>query len=264
MKILTRVDNLSCLCSGADDFTIMVWDLQLFRYICVLEGHSGPISDVIELRNGNLCSASTDHSLIVWATIPGIARAAGADKLHKSSSFAVSDGSSGSKRETSSVKLRMSAAQQLLQRASAVQGELYRLERTLVTRGHKGPVRCVVELADGRLCSCGDDKVLKFWDPVRLVCDLTMEGHWAAVNCVLQLRSGLLCSCSDDRTIKLWHLHRYTKKNISTPDDHCVRTLTGHSGVVRRVRELRDGSLCSCSGDNKIILWTPRQPSESP
>jgi WD40 repeat protein len=137
------------------------------------------------------------------------------------------------------------------------EAESYRVQNSLITRGHKAAVNCVIELLDGRLCSCGDDKMIKFWDPVRCVCDLTMEGHWAAVNCVVQLRSGLLCTCGNDRMIKLWHLTRFTKKSISTPDDHCVLTLTGHAGVVRKVAERRNGTLISCGDDNTVRIWAP-------
>lgn len=251
VNTLCQLTNPHQICSAGDDLTILVWDLQISRYICLLEGHNGPVLDMIELRNGNLCSASADHTLIVWRklSVGNVANVTPPSPTRPPSSTA---GASAS-----SIKMRMSAAQQLLERASAVQGDLYRLENTLITRGHAGAVHCVVELADGRLCSCGADKVLRFWDPVRYVCDMTMQGHWAAVNWVVQLRSGLLCSCSDDQQIKLWHLHQFAKKNISTPDDHCVRTLMGHTSAIRKVRELRDGSLVSCSDDNKVVLWSP-------
>jgi WD40 repeat protein len=253
INCLTRLSDPNQVCSAGDDLTIMVWDLQIYRYICVLQGHSEPILDVIELRSGNLCSASADHSLILWTKLqPNV------DAAHQTILPSV-----GSRRESNSVKMRMTAAQQLLERYSAVRGELYRLESSLITRGHKGAVNCVVELTEGHLCSCGEDKVMKLWDPVRYVCVLTMEGHWAAVNWVVQLRSGLLCSCSDDRQIKLWHVHHFVKKNISTPDDHCVRTISGHTGAVLKVKELADGSLCSCAVDNKVVLWA-RQPLIQP
>jgi len=57
-----------------------------------------------------------------------------------------------------------------------------------------------------------------------------------------------LASGSDDRTIRLWD----TKTGQST------KVLNGHTGSVRSLTVLQDGTLASGSEDKTIRLWDTR------
>ena len=45
--------------------------------------------------------------------------------------------------------------------------------------------------------------------------------------------------------IKLWRINDY----------HLIHTLTAHTDNVRKVTELKDGKICSCSDEQTIIIW---------
>ena len=62
---------------------------------------------------------------------------------------------------------------------------------------------------------------------------------------MLLLESGELISCSDDSTIKMWDLGK----------SKCVRTLTGHTKLVRAIKMSPSGALVSGSEDGTIKTW---------
>ena len=270
VNIVMQMRDPTRLCSGSNDHSLRIWDLNSYQCLYSLCEHSAGVLNVIELSNGKLCSTSADHSLVMWSKRNNAGN--GSEQQAGSSSAAASirrpsdlfaaqrntrttrsHALSQSKEPAAAVDTSVLSSSE----AAAGQGEdeKFVFENALITRGHKGPVTGVVELPDGYLCSSSVDKTLKLWDPASYVCIKTLEGHWAAVNCVFLLQGGLLCSGSDDHKIKLWDLTRFSKKNISTPDDHCVRTLEGHTGAVRKVIQLGDGSLCSCGDDNTVKIW---------
>lgn len=64
---------------------------------------------------------------------------------------------------------------------------------------HLKYVNCLKQLADGRLISCSDDKMLKVWNVNTLECESTLIKNNFSVNCFVQLRN-------DDNTIILWDI----------------------------------------------------------
>ena len=73
-------------------------------------------------------------------------------------------------------------------------------------RGHHAEIRCVIQLADGKLVSGSDDSTMMIWDLTSWRHLATCEGHSSAINCALQLADGRLVSGSDDLTLKFWNI----------------------------------------------------------
>ena len=111
--------------------------------------------------------------------------------------------------------------------------------------GHTMCVWCVMQLADGRVCSGSHDTTIKIWDVGTGACAMTLTGHTDYVRIVMQLADGRVCSGSGDKTIKIW--------DVGT--GACAMTLTGHTDYVSFVMQLADGRVCSGSGDKTIKIW---------
>ena len=75
-------------------------------------------------------------------------------------------------------------------------------------------VRTVMSLADGRICSGGDDKTVKIWDLRTGTCQQTLAGHTDWVTSVVQLDDGRIGSGSYDATIRLWKAETGTCQQI--------------------------------------------------
>ena len=69
--------------------------------------------------------------------------------------------------------------------------------------GHTRWVRNILQLADGRVLSCSDDKTMKIWT-LDGKCQVTFTGHTGGVLNILQLADGRIVSCSSDYTLKIW------------------------------------------------------------
>ena len=69
----------------------------------------------------------------------------------------------------------------------------------------------------------------------------------SGVCCITQLSSGILASCSCDKTIKLF--------NIKEMKYDILQTLNYHTNYVRKIIELKNKNLVSCSYDSSIIFY---------
>jgi WD40 repeat protein len=151
--------------------------------------------------------------------------------------------------------------------------------------GHKRSIRGIIQLEDGRLCSCAEDKSIKLWNIESGVCELTMIGHTDYVYFVIQLIDGRLCSGSEDKSMKLWCKDNgaceLTISNDSIPfriaqlrdgricsgdscgsvkirnttTGVCDMTLNGHTDVIRSILVIDELRICSCSSDKTMKLW---------
>ena len=118
-------------------------------------------------------------------------------------------------------------------------------ETMLVLEGHTNGIFSVIQLTDGRLVSCSDDRKIKIWDTISGCCMMTLMGHTHIVFCVIQLTDGRLVSGGGDKTIKLW----------DTISGSCLMTLDGHTFWVCCLIQLNDGRLVSGGGDGTIKIW---------
>jgi BTB/POZ domain/WD domain, G-beta repeat len=160
-------------------------------------------------------------------------------------------------------------------------------ESTLL--GHTDYIRGIIQLEDGRLCSCSDDKTIRLWSIDSGENTSTINGHTGHVNCILQLLDGRLCSGSQDSTVRVWSkntgacdltintespvvslailadgrvyggLESGSIKLFSLITGACASTFKGHTGWVRQLLiDATDSRLYSCSKDGKIKVWNTR------
>ena len=66
-------DSVTCMAmdgyflfTGSDDRTIVMWNLQNFTHIGVLNEHKTSVQDLMMLKAGFLCSCSYDRKVLVW------------------------------------------------------------------------------------------------------------------------------------------------------------------------------------------------------
>ena len=82
----------------------------------------------------------------------------------------------------------------------------------LVLRGHKGEVRALAALADGRLASAGDDKFIIIWNLADGAQLAKLEGHTDWVRCLAAVNDDGdgrgLASGSDDKSIIIYDHER--------------------------------------------------------
>ena len=105
------------------------------------------------------------------------------------------------------------------------------------------------ELDNGCLLSSSSDKTIKIWKIEQYSYYLvhTLEGHKEGVLKAIPLSMSRIGSCSFDKTIKIW--------NSTAPYD-CIQTLTGHSGWITSIIELKNKqNLVSGSDDLQLIFW---------
>ena len=55
--------------SGSDDKTIKIWNIETRACIQTLTGHTRSVTDLLELKNGNIVSGSEDGTIKIWERI---------------------------------------------------------------------------------------------------------------------------------------------------------------------------------------------------
>jgi WD40 repeat protein len=151
--------------------------------------------------------------------------------------------------------------------------------------GHTNAVNAVIQLEDGRLCSCSYDRTIKVWNIKSGQCELSIEEHTNDVNCVIQLLDGRLCTGSYDRTLKVWCkdsgacdlsvdtgecvrcVAQLRDGRVSTGDDAgdikvwnlntrlCEITLNEPGYSITAMVIIDESRICSCFGDSTIKVW---------
>ena len=79
---------------------------------------------------------------------------------------------------------------------------------------HKGGVRDIFLLSDGRLASASKDNTIKIWNLTNDNCEQTLIGHSHWVYCLLELPNSILLSGSQDSTIGVWNISQKEKKEL--------------------------------------------------
>lgn len=140
------------------------------------------------------------------------------------------------------------------------------LSLSRVLRGHEGPVNAIGLQRDRVVSASGDGKLI-LWDVANGERIRTFEGHDRGLACVefkvrihvflspsggfdILLKDDFIVSGSNDCKIKIW----------DPWTGECLRTLSGHEGLVRALCfDPKIGRLVSVSYDKTIKVWDFRQ-----
>ena len=107
---------------------------------------------------------------------------------------------------------------------------------------HKGDIRGLSILKDGRIVSGSEDKSIIIYNKITYQPDLIINEHNDKISYITTLSSGILASCSKDKKIKLF--------SIKDNQYKILQTLNYHTDLVLKLIELKNKSLISCSEDN--------------
>ena len=202
------------------------------RLLQRLAGHTGNVSAVVILKDGQMASADADGKILLWQ--PGNALAVKTIDVKKGEIQALAASVDGN----------------LL--ASAGTDGVVRLwdSATGVTKGElKGQSYAIYALdfsPDGRwLASAGKDRIIMVWDLQTRKLALELPGHEKAINAVrFSPDSSVLASAGEN--IRLW----------SMPTGQTITTLYAHRGIVRSVDFSADGHWLASGGFGGVIkLW---------
>ena len=116
---------------------------------------------------------------------------------------------------------------------------------TNVLNAHSESIFALAPLADNKIASGSNDKLIKIWDMHRMICIKVLEGHLGSVLSLRHLKDSRLASGSGDKTIKIWNLEHMTVD----------MTLRGHDSEVYALAQMKNEKLISGSGDKTIRIW---------
>ena len=110
---------------------------------------------------------------------------------------------------------------------------------------HTDNVNSLLQLKDGRVASCSDDKTIRIYDPSNdYHCDQVIKRHSEGIPSICQLDDGTIVSCSHDESIMIGD---YTIKNA-------------HDYLIYKVITLPNNRIASCSYDKTIKIWKSNPP----
>ncbi|RNA06326.1 WD-40 repeat [Brachionus plicatilis] len=113
--------------------------------------------------------------------------------------------------------------------------------------GHKNTVFQIIEMENGNLVSCSDDRTVKVWN-VKTGDILNSITHTTYVRSIAFLNNGFLASGLSDGTINIW--------NFET--NQLIRNLIGHRDAIcafNCLHVLGNGDLLSASWDTSLRVW---------
>jgi WD40 repeat protein len=263
--------------SGADDLTLMLWDLKVGHDRKERSGHHGRVSSVIVTTDGTRAlSASLDGTIKTWNLSDGSQRGTLASVASPVTAMtATSDGRRvvagtshgalkvfrpGTGEESSSFQCMEGSllavavtpdATRIVTGSARFAVSVWELEtgkQLDSLMGHADRVTAVAVTPDGRLAlSASDDRSLFLWDLERGRELMIVRGHTARVNSVAITPDGKRAlSGSSDNTLRLWDL------SSGRP----LETFRGHAGRVNSVTISADGRLAySTSEDCTVRVW---------
>jgi len=201
----------------------------------VLAGHSNGITALCSLPNGQLASASHDHTVRLWDLGDGveITRFDGHSSPVNGLCL-LSDGRLASASDDNTIRL----------------WDIESGAETACISGYNNGVWALYELPGGRLASVSGDNVVRIRDIADSgkITTLECRGRWITSLCILP--GGVLASASGshtsaDSSICLWDQASGSR----------IVSLDGQKGLIRGLCSLSGGQLASASDDGTIFLW---------
>jgi WD40 repeat protein len=127
---------------------------------------------------------------------------------------------------------------------------IYNMDTNIVEKiieGHTKRINGIIQLEDGRLCSCSKDKTVRIWSKDSGLCELSVNAG-TSISCIVQVRDGRICSGDNHYAgIKIW--------NITTGVCEIAKmTCNGQYDCIRAIVVIDGLRVCSCSNDNTIRI----------
>ncbi len=111
-------------------------------------------------------------------------------------------------------------------------------------KGHRGYVRALAYLPDGRLVSCADDGTVRLWGPGPEALS-TLEGHRGGVLALVTLDEQHVATAGRDGSVRLWDLAAGRQ----------VWSRVEHRGYVTCLSAGPQASFFSSGRDGRILHW---------
>ncbi|XP_046908819.2 WD repeat, SAM and U-box domain-containing protein 1 [Dermatophagoides farinae] len=248
------------LASGADDETLVVWDISTRTRIKTLYKHDAKITGCSFTPDSTyMISCSSSGDLKLWDTKYGnvsylmtyeVAHDLGVLGCDFSSQYEVNvaDG------PLQSFYLLATCGNDDLVKLWHISGGLncsITLSHTLI--GHNANVNCCKFSMDGSLlASAGGDKMVIVWDPKIGQMIHRLDGHKRYVtSCAFSDDNQLLASGSNDQTIIVWHLNKIKVKHINiratTQRQYSDESINNNQSINQQKKMLNKHSLSSSS-----------------
>jgi WD40 repeat protein len=195
-----------------------------------LSGHTDRVYEVIQLKDGRICSCSEDMTIKVWS-------------VGKKECLLSIVGHTGFVRVALQLNDKRLCSGSLDRTIKVWNKDTGVCDLTINT---ESIVYILATLSDGRVCGGLSNGSIKLYNMITGACDMTLIGHTDYIRSLcVAANDSRLYSGSGDGTIKEW--------NIGT--GICERTLEGHTGTVTDMVLLKDGRLCSAAADGFLKLW---------
>jgi phospholipase A-2-activating protein len=111
--------------------------------------------------------------------------------------------------------------------------------------GHSSLVNMVAQIDDKTLLSGSWDGTAKVWNIETAECIKTLEGNSHAV-AIFVAPNGNIITGSQDKTIRIWNKNSYS----------LYKEWQGHDDIIRQFADFSPVGFVSCSNDSKVKIWT--------
>lgn len=220
--------------TGANDWTLRVWDLLSNKCISILKGHLGDVSSVSLSADGKKAiSGSYDMSVCVWNL-----------ETRRMENFLGSHRS-----RVTNVKMTPNGNIAI---SRSVDGEMRIWDLKLnactsIINVGGGKITPIVLSSDGRYAIIGKINSIEIWDLMNQNRIGVLTGHRSVITSLaLSLDGNTLISGSDDMTVRIW--------NVSS--QRCITSLERHTGRILSVAIDENASTIVSSGiDGRIAVW---------
>lgn len=272
-KCLIRLND-GRLAIGSTDKTVKIINVNVnnkeeHKVEATLEGHQSSVYSLIQLTDGRLVSGSFKE-IKIWNTLDW--SCVSTLSLHTNSVFTLI--------QLTDSKLLSGSGDNTIR-----VWDTSSLECLSELKEHTDAVYCLIELADRRVASGSRDKSIKLWNIKEGKCVGTLlSGNSDAINVLLQLKDGKLVSGTCNSILMIWDINSMTQlEKIEGTNENTLsllqidneKLLSGDRKIimwklnpttskikqikvgsnVRRLINLDDGRIASCSDDGLIRLW---------
>ncbi|MCB9502421.1 MAG: TIR domain-containing protein, partial [Deferribacteres bacterium] len=242
VRALAFSSDGNIIASASDDNTVRLWDVNNYKEIALLKGHTYTVYSVAFSSDRNtIASASADNTVRLWDANnhKEIVLLIGHTNWVRAVAFSSDGNTIVSASSDNTVRLWDANNHK----------EIARLN------GHTKAISSVVFSSSGNtVASASDDQTIRFWNTKTHKEIAQLKGHNNTVRAVAFSNNGnTIASASDDHTIRLWNLKRKNE----------IVQLNGHTKAVLSVAFSNDeNTIISASDDKTIRLWDVKTHKE--